>query len=726
MRQPRTSRQQRGCPPVDKSNTTCYSISDAWSCTRCSSESVKLFPNPLHEREREEKVNHMSTYTFVRRGAMAPITIFLSVLSSVFAHALLPKNHNPSITPLVSFGEVVLSGAASELSNGITFSRQAKTNWNAEIGARFDMAAVSDTVFPTRLVDRTKTGITDPDLAYTWQVDEIEVPDTYALHVEALFETNLPSPKEVPFSGSVEVSGMPAHDTAAVIQDADEPDAEKNSGAGTQTAIHILQECIIFRTGFSGMLRIDNTGDTAMEQVSVQIEVKDAEQLVVTPRFVISAPELNGISDVSGSGRLESGASATAVWTILPTQEITSDIPKRYEVGGTLSYTHEKEEERTVLIPDSIWVYPDPVLKTKYFMEQEVGGDDPYTEETEPALPFTLGILATNTGSGPAQNVTVISNQPQAVYKGQSVPINISIIGTQVGAEEISPLLTAALGNVESGASALARWQMVSTLQGEFIDFDASFERTGPMDDPQLSLMENVEIHPILHVVHIEGPLDDGLPDFLVNDVEDPEMLPETIISSANVQLPVNAVTDVSLIPVKGATAAYDLMATLPAGWVYVKVASPVSREYRLTGVLRSGGGEVRLHDNAWTTHRIRRPEGQPAFEDNLVHFIDFNDGGSYRLLFDADSEGEAEGEGETPFEGETMYHPADSNTDQSILMSEAISYLAGWQQGANPMAYAIRAAYLWQNGEHYIYDGDQVPPLCWTLAFPGKGESLR
>ncbi len=60
--------------------------------------------------------------------------------------------------------------------------------------------------------------------------------------------------------------------------------------------------------------------------------------------------------------------------------------------------------------------------------------------------------------------------------------------------------------------------------------------------------------------------------------------------------------------------------------------------------------------------------------------------------------------------------HPADLNNDLRMVMSEAITYLAGWQQGGNPIGYAIRAAYLWQNGERYTYDSRVAPPLCWIL----------
>ena len=66
--------------------------------------------------------------------------------------------------------------------------------------------------------------------------------------------------------------------------------------------------------------------------------------------------------------------------------------------------------------------------------------------------------------------------------------------------------------------------------------------------------------------------------------------------------------------------------------------------------------------------------------------------------------------------EGEDQYHPGDVNLDWRLVMSEAIAYLSGWQQGSNPMAYAIRAAYLWQNGEGYVFVPSEVPPMCWAL----------
>ncbi|OQB35569.1 MAG: The GLUG motif protein [Candidatus Hydrogenedentes bacterium ADurb.Bin179] len=61
--------------------------------------------------------------------------------------------------------------------------------------------------------------------------------------------------------------------------------------------------------------------------------------------------------------------------------------------------------------------------------------------------------------------------------------------------------------------------------------------------------------------------------------------------------------------------------------------------------------------------------------------------------------------------------HPADLNQDFRMVLGEAIKYLSGWQLGANPIAYAIRAAYLWQEGERYFFVSEASPPLCWDLA---------
>ncbi len=121
-------------------------------------------------------------------------------------------------------------------------------------------------------------------------------------------------------------------------------------------------------------------------------------------------------------------------------------------------------------------------------------------------------------------------------------------------------------------------------------------------------------------------------------------------------------------------------------------------------------------------------PEGHET-DNPLLIVMDANK--TVEAHFDAVLEGEEEGEPEGEDEGEEegevegeapVPHPADLNADWRIAMSEAIAYLAGWQQGTNPIGHAIRAAYLWQNGEQYIYDPETAPPLCWVLAGQKRG----
>ena len=97
---------------------------------------------------------------------------------------------------------------------------------------------------------------------------------------------------------------------------------------------------------------------------------------------------------------------------------------------------------------------------------------------------------------------------------------------------------------------------------------------------------------------------------------------------------------------------------------------------------------------------------------------------------YEGEWDGEPPYEGEVPYEGENegeppfVEHPADANGDGRMTMGEAIAYLACWQQGSCLMSYAIRAAYLWQNGEGYAYNGSLEPPLCWELPAPAEGKS--
>ena len=59
---------------------------------------------------------------------------------------------------------------------------------------------------------------------------------------------------------------------------------------------------------------------------------------------------------------------------------------------------------------------------------------------------------------------------------------------------------------------------MISSLQGEFKNYSASFENNNPLGDPKLSILDELQIHELFRNVEIFGSnKDDGVLDFLVS-----------------------------------------------------------------------------------------------------------------------------------------------------------------------------------------------------------------
>ena len=56
---------------------------------------------------------------------------------------------------------------------------------------------------------------------------------------------------------------------------------------------------------------------------------------------------------------------------------------------------------------------------------------------------------------------------------------------------------------------------------------------------------------------------------------------------------------------------------------------------YQLNHVQRSDGKVILLGDNIWTTHRIRRIQGQPPEPLNWLYLVDKDSTGSYTLTYE-------------------------------------------------------------------------------------------
>ena len=312
-------------------------------------------------------------------------------------------------------------------------------------------------------------------------------------------------------------------------------DWEDEEGVCAVVRIRIEQELAITREAFLARLEIENQEDVDLEQMSLEIIITDSSDgSTSTHLFAISNETLSGsLVRAGGLWTLMSGSSGSVEWLIVPLSEAAPREDRVYTVGGTLRYSLENENIIIPLLPTLITVTPDPSLLVHYFWERNVIGDDPFTEEREPSIPFTLGVIVKNAGYGTASSLTLSSGQPEIIETERGLLINFMIIGANIGNGSITPSLSLTLGDLPPQSTVVVRWFMISSLQGLFRNYSATFQNINPLGDPRLSILDELEIHELIRNVRIFGEGDDGIQDFLVNERRDIEDFPDALYDSA-------------------------------------------------------------------------------------------------------------------------------------------------------------------------------------------------
>ncbi|HEY9174127.1 MAG TPA: putative Ig domain-containing protein, partial [Verrucomicrobiae bacterium] len=408
------------------------------------------------------------------------------------------------------------------------------------------------------------------------------------------------------------------------------------SGVCAQVKLRIDQEAVISRDAFKATLEVVNDSGSLLNNVSVDVVVQDANGANQTALFGLRPPVLTGISAVNGSGVIGPNSTGKAEWIIVPTSDAAPNEPLAYWVSGTLRYVQDGLEISVPLAPAPITVYPNPRLFVKYFHERNVYSDDPFTDVVEPSIPYNLAVMIENRGKGDARNVRITSAQPEIVDNERGLLIAFAIIATEVAGQNMTPSLTANFGTITNGQIAIGRWLLTSTLQGLFTDYKASFEHLDSLGNTRLSLIEEVTIHEMIHLVRAQGALDDGKFDFLVNAVPDAEDLPDRIFLSDGTTNDVEVVQQANVAaPPSAQNLAVQLTAPMPPGWVYLRVPDPGAGQFILKRVVRSDGREIFFNTNAWTTDRTFIGFGRRPVYEHLFHLLDHDSTGVYTLHYE-------------------------------------------------------------------------------------------
>lgn len=426
------------------------------------------------------------------------------------------------------------------------------------------------------------------------------------------------------------------------------------AGTCAKVVIAIDQQFVLARSAFKADLVLNNDGsDAPIESISASILVRDGAGNDQSALFAIGEPTVVGMGNVTGSGALPPGpdSSGSASWVIVPTDLAAPSVSNVYWVSGTLQYARAGFVTTIPLFPVPITVFPNPSLKLDYFLETRVYSDDPNTQTIEPSVPFALALMVANQGAGTAFDAAISSGQPYIVENENGLVIDFDIVSSQLDKEPLTPSLTTHFGDISPNERHVVQWMMTSTLEGKFIDFDATVTNLNGFNSPELSLIDGpIGKWPLLHVVRALYPADDQKPDFLVRCppdagpegcIFDPPLAVRSLHSSTGEVLPVEPTTDGIAVQNDPPNLSSIIQAPMSAGWNYLRVDDPYAASLKLVDVRRSDGSQVLVGPNAWQTSRIVYPLVGDPYPERWLHILDHSalgpGDGAYILQFAPD-----------------------------------------------------------------------------------------
>ena len=416
-------------------------------------------------------------------------------------------------------------------------------------------------------------------------------------------------------------------------------DLEEEAGVCAVVRIRIQQELAITREAFLARLQIENMEDSPLEQLNIEIIITDLiTGELSTSLFSIGNGSLTGSLStiINDKWLLPSDAIGAVEWLIIPYSEAAPDSNRIYNVGGSLNYIVGGENITFPLSPTPITVMPDPSLLVHYFWERYVVADNPLTDVVEPSVPFTLGVAVKNAGYGTAYSLQISSAQPEIIDNERGLLISFMIIGANIGGERASPSLTVRFGDLAPNTTTVARWYMISSLQGEFMGYSATFENMNPFGDPKLSVLDDLQIHELIrNVVIYTSNEDDGIPDFLVNDRDDYLAYPDALYSSKTLQqynVSAGIVLSVSMNSENFMVSSLVVRTlTNSTGWVYYRYEDTQGilngTASSVNGTKREGNQTVILpSENSWITRDRDEASETETFYLHILDYVEVTD----------------------------------------------------------------------------------------------------
>lgn len=470
-------------------------------------------------------------------------------------------------------------------------------------------------------------GITSPNATYPNIVDQSKL-NQYIEQSDSAYR----------YAKSRGYSSVNEMNTEAYATAKDQIEGGRKSVCASVT-IEIKQKLTMTREAFEGTLTIFNGNTTtAMKEIEIFLEVRNENNEIANELFEIETKALDILTGIDGTGQLGPEEKGSATILFIPERGAAPEVPQSYSFGGSFSYLDPFTGTKVTkpLFPVTLDVHPSPDLFLHYFMQRDIYGDDPLTAPIEPIIPGELAVMIENNGFGAAKNVKIESAQPEIVDNEKGLAIHFELVGSNLqGQPKQMGLIDIDFGTIDPKSTRIGQWWFTADLLGHFVNYEASVTHVDSRGNPDLSLVSGAELHELMKSIRIygDGATDDGISDFLVNEVQDAQEIPDVIYDSQG-----NLVHDVYPAiygSFTGSIRAPEYKNKLTVknnriGWNFVRLPDPSRGFFELVSVTRDFDGQEIPLDNAWQTH-VTLPDGKDPVYENNFHFVDLlEDAGEY------------------------------------------------------------------------------------------------
>lgn len=406
---------------------------------------------------------------------------------------------------------------------------------------------------------------------------------------------------------------------------------EGQSSVCASISLQFSQKMVMTRQAFRGTLTVFNGNEsTAMTDVKLSITVMDeAGNVATSHEFQINPETLNGFDgnlSFDEGWSLDPQQTGVATVMFIPTKYAAPTVERLYSFGGSLSYVDPFSGMIVTrdLAPITLTVKPSPNLDLTYFMQRDIFGDDPLTEDIEPSEDAEFSLLIHNVGYGDATNVKVFTEQPKIVDNEKGLLIDFELISSQLNGGEktlaLGGTVATDFGTIPAKSTTYAQWWIKSSLLGHFTSYNVEATHVSSFDNPDLSLLNEVTIHELIRSIYVETN-NEGLVGFMTNDIIDADDMPDMLYLSNGEIETVSKVLNAEIHEVSDSN--YSLTVTRGgSGWNYGNITDPTYGVSSLKYIVRQRDGKEIPTRNFWKTDRTLRDGKDPLYE-NRIHFAD-------------------------------------------------------------------------------------------------------